>query len=1013
MTNHAELAKSIQDEISQLRLDCEFRHDLTTRLLYSTDASIYQVEPLGVVFPKHTEDLEGIIGVAARQNVPVLARGAGSSLAGQAIGRALILDCSRYLNRIVEINPESLTATVEPGVVLNAFNKALAAYSLQFGPDPASAERATIGGSIANNAAGAHSLIYGMTADHLLSADVILSDGSRAAWGAVSAAAAARLAQESSIQAGIYRAALRICQEFGDDIRKNWPKTWRCASGYNINYLLPWAPSHPPQWSLGSAAWERMESHPIPYPPVLEGSLNLAPLLAGSEGTLAVIRRATVRLVPKPRFAILGVLAFPDLGTACDNVPELLALLPSAVELIPPTLIELARSLPAYASQLSFLDRLRRENGTQPTLLVVEFSGDDPSKLKKLAARLGPEVLTAETEQEQKQVWAVRKMGLGILMSKPGAIKPIAFIEDMAVPVEHLGEFVRQMEAILASHGTRGEFYAHASAGCLHIRPLINLKSPAEIASLRSIAEQSISLVLSLGGAVSGEHSDGMARGEWLEREFGSRITSAFRMLKEAADPCGLLNPGKIVDPPAFDRDLRYSNGYQPSPWKPALSFYNSGAQGLQDAIELCNGAGVCRKTEGVMCPSFQASQEEMHSTRGRANLLRLLISGRFPTEQLGEKAVREALDLCLACKGCKAECPSGVDVAKLRYEFTDHYYKSHRRLLRDYLFGYIGVLARLGHPFASLANPILGSRLFASLGERLLKLAPQRPFPRLAPRPLTALLPRSLEPVEGPVEKVLFLSDAFTEYFYPEAGLAAVKTLIACGCRVVVLPVLGVGRTLISKGFLNAAQDHALRLVEAVQRLDPAGELPIVGVEPSEIYTLRDEIPDLLPGNCGAAGLGARAFMVDEFLVRPGGERASQGEPPITRLAGNHEMSAPAGLKQVLLHGHCYQKAQPPAADGYPYGVGATTDMLRRAGYQVQVVDAGCCGMAGAFGYEAEHYEFSMKVAEMKLFPAVRSASPDTIVAACGISCQAQIEDGASRRVVHPVTLVHKLLKQ
>jgi FAD/FMN-containing dehydrogenase/Fe-S oxidoreductase len=1007
-----ELAKTLQDEIVRRGIDCEFRFDLTTRLLYSTDASLYQIEPLGVAFPKYAEDLAGIISEAARLEVPILPRGAGSSLAGQAIGPALILDCSRYLNHILEINPETLTAVLEPGVVLNTFNKALSAYQLQFGPDPASAERATMGGSIANNATGAHSLIYGMAADHLHTAEVVLADGTQATWGQVAIEEAERMSQDGSLQSEIYRAALKIRGEFAEAIRERWPLTWRRASGYNVNYLLPWSPSSPAQWNLGSAAWAGLEKQPIPYPPIHAGSLSLAPLLAGSEGTLAVMRQAKVRLVPCPRHTLLGVLAYPDLSTACESVPALLELLPSAVELIPPTLIELARSLPAYASQLSFLDSLRSANGAQATLLVVEFSGDEPAFLKQQAERLGPGALLAETAQAQQQVWAVRKVGLGILMSRPGALKPVAFIEDLAVPVEHLGEFVRRMQAIFTDNGTQGDFYAHASVGCLHIRPLIDLKSPGGISRLRSIAVQAVELTLSLGGTISGEHGDGLARGEWMEREFGSQIMSAFRLLKQAADPQGLLNPGKMVDAPPLDRNLRYSEAYHPHPWQPQLDFFGAGAQGLQDAIELCNGAGVCRKAEGVMCPSFQASQDEMHSTRGRANLLRLLIAGAFPNGQTGEKAVREALDLCLACKGCKAECPSGVDIAKLKYEFTDHYYNSHPRALRDYMFGYIGSLVRLGHPFARMINLLLSSRLGVTLSEKSLGLTPLRPFPSLASRSLQEMLPRQIEPDIAPVETVLFLSDAFTEYFYPQAGLATVRSLSASGCQVIILPILGAGRTLISKGFLKAARQHALHLVEAIQRLDPTGELPIVGVEPSEIYTLRDELPDLLPGDCVVAGLSARAFMIDEFLMRPSSQAARDGQQGFSRLASIQGLARPDGQDQVLLHGHCYQKAQLPAADGYPSGVAATTAMLKAAGYQVSVINSGCCGMAGAFGYELEHYEFSKKVAEMKLLPAVRAANPTTIVAACGISCQAQIADSAGRPAVHPILLIDRLLR-
>jgi len=491
----------------------EIRTDLTTRILYSTDASIYQIEPLGVAFPRTQSDLAAAMEVAAAHGVPVLPRGSGSSLAGQAVGQALILDCTQFLNRIVEINPERMTATVEPGVILAALNRTAAAHGLQFGPDPASAERATIGGSLANNAAGAHSILYGMAADHLVSAEVVLSDGSQATFEEISLERARQIAagDRRDVQTAIYRAALDIRERYGDAIRQHWPKTWRRASGYNLNYLLPWSPSQPPLWDENNAWQSESGPAPIPYPPVSPGCINLAPLLAGSEGTLAVIRQATLRLVPNPRYTVLGVMAFSGLAEACEATPAILELKPSAVELIPQALIHLARSVPAYAHQLSFVEQLS-PGGEPAALLVVEFSGDNPAVLREQVRRLGPGVFMAGTAQAQKQVWAVRKVGLGILMSRPGDLKPIAFIEDLAVPVERLGEFVRSMEQILARNGTQGNFYAHASAGCLHIRPLINLKAQGGVSDLRRIATEAVELTLQLGGAVSGEHGDGIAR---------------------------------------------------------------------------------------------------------------------------------------------------------------------------------------------------------------------------------------------------------------------------------------------------------------------------------------------------------------------------------------------------------------------------------------------------------------------------------------------------------------------
>ena len=990
----------IERELSGKGFSGDLRTDLATRLLYSTDASIYQIEPLGVAFPRRADELATIMELCAAYGVPVLARGAGSSLAGQAIGRALIMDCSRHLNQLIEIDPERQTATVEPGLLLPALNREAAKYGLQFGPDPASAERSTLGGSIANNASGAHSILYGMAADHILSAEVVLSDGSEATFGEMSG-----FSNHSSRFNEFCRTVLHIREQYTGAIQQDWPRTWRRASGYALNYLIPWSPSQPPQWSEAmQGKRDGGDLSLMNYPPISPDTVNLAPLLAGSEGTLAIIRRATVRLVPAPHHTVLGVLQFDDIASACDAVPSILAQGPSAVELIPRSLLHLARSVPAYAHQLSFVQ------GDPAALLVVEFAGDDPSLLKRQAKGLGEQVLLAESAKEQSQVWGIRKVGLGIMQSRPGDRKPVAFIEDLAVPVERLGEFVREMERILAAHASEAEIYAHASAGCLHIRPLLNLKTVQGISAMRSIASQAVALTIRLGGAVSGEHGDGLARSEWVEQMFGSEIVQAFRELKRAADPQNLLNPGKIVvaseageiprEIPRMDTNLRFGPEYQVRDWQTRLDF--SRQAGFAGAVELCNGAGVCRKEDGVMCPSFQATQDEMHSTRGRANLLRAMLSGHFPTDRLAEKTVYQALDLCLACKGCKAECPSAVDMAKLKYEFMDRYYRHNRRNVMDYLFGYIGSLAWMGHRLAFLINPTLQHPVAGKLAESLVGLSRRRKLPVLSSRSLRSQA-RRLQPVsKNSPDQVLFLTDAFTEYFYPQAGMAALRVLHAAGCSVQILPVIGAGRTLISKGFLEPARRHARRLLESLMRLDPDGKIPVVGIEPSEIYTLRDEFLDLLPGEDSVEKLAGRAFMIDEFLIRPG----AGSHPRIASLMEKN-VTKENKRRKVALHGHCYQKAQPPKADGYPIGVQATVAMLEAVGYQVKLIESGCCGMAGAFGYEAEHYDLSMQVGELKLFPAVRGLEEGVILAAAGVSCQAQIEDGTQRSAVHPITLV------
>ena len=1015
-------------------LNGDLRTDPVTRTLYSTDASIYRITPKGVFIPKTQDELQAAVELAAKYKIPILPRGSGSSLAGQAVGDALILDLSRYLDKILDINPENRTATVEPGVILSDLNRAAAKLGLGFGPDPASADRATMGGVLGNNATGAHSIRYGMAADHFISADTLLADGSSATFGEISLERASQIAQDvqsttsfslasflpaANLEATIYAAALHIRAQYAETIQKSWTKVWRNTSGYRLNYLLPWSPSRPPQWEHGL------------YPNLTPDSLNLAHLLAGSEGTLAVMQRMTVNLVPLQREKVLVVLSFKSIPEAMDAVPEILASQPSAIELLPRLMIDLAREVPAYAPLINFVDNDAAGSGGE--ILVVEYAADDPALVRQQAqvhAR-GGRIIT--DKRQQANIWTVRKVGLGILSTSTSSTRGVTFVEDCSVPVEHLGAYVRGMLKIFADFKTEGVFYAHASAGVLHMRPVLNLQSERGRRELREMASAALELVLSLGGAMTGEHGDGLARSEFLKRIYGEEISEAFRVLKLAADPENLLNPGKIVDPPLMNENLRYGADYAAKPFtiNPVLDFSAEGS--LVNAIENCNGAGVCRGFSGTMCPSFQVSREESHSTRGRANMLRAWISnstslrGSFSDEAIpkktmetasqkdarsdAEEMVANSLDLCLACKGCKSECPSGVDMAKLKYEFFNHYYKSHSRKLRDYLFGYIGIFAKLGAPFGRLVNGGLGNQVLGNLAKVVLGVAQERQLPKFS-----SLVTRhsSLNTDHRPQTTVLFLPDAFTRYFEPEIEAAAMQVLRAANFHVITLPVLGAGRTLISKSFLDAAKKHAQKVRDEIDKVDPDGKYPVVGVEPSEIYTLKDEYLDFFPQDESVQALAKRTWLVDEFLLR------GENNLRVARYIGgkngqkdaNETSTAPA--KKISLHGHCYQKARPPADDGLPVGQQATAALLRSVGYDVEIIPSGCCGMAGSFGYEKEHYELSMKVGELVLFPAIRQkqALNGTVsVVAPGTSCREQIADGTGVTASHPLVLVAELL--
>jgi FAD/FMN-containing dehydrogenase/Fe-S oxidoreductase len=954
------------------RVHLEARFDPFARALYSTDASNHQVQPLGVVFPRDADDVAAVVAKASELRLPVLPRGSGTSLGGQAVGACLILDLARHMNAIHAIDVEAGTAEVDPGVVCSRLNAEAGRVGFTFGPDPASADRATFGGMIGNNATGAHSIRYGMTADHVLEAQVVLSDGATARLSTKTPESAAALARQPTLEGAVYRTALDLSETARPWVERAWPRTWRRASGYSLNYLVGYSPSEPPGW------YRRGE----PY--LREGELNLAPVICGSEGTLAILTRATVRIVPKPRVTVLALVACSGVAEACDLTPAILETDPDAVELIPRSMLERARAIPAYARKLTFLE------GEVEALLVIEFSGETQAAARAEARRLHVPARLLDTPEAQADLWAVRKVGLGLLMSMPGDTKPVTFIEDVAVPVERLAEYVRRVDQVLSDHGTRGEWYAHASAGCLHLRPLLNLKTDEGRGDLRRISEAVFTIVKDMRGSFSGEHGDGLSHTEFNAPLFGPQVMGAFRRLKDAFDPQHVLNPGKVVplegvQAAAVDRDLRYDSRFEALNVRTAFAHRREGS--LIQAMEACNGAGVCRKEDGLMCPSYQATRQEEHSTRGRANALRAALTGRLPPGSWTSRELHGILDLCLECKGCKAECPTAVDMARLKAEFLAAYQSEHGVPLRSRFFAEIAVLLRLSRPLAPLVNRLRETAWLRSLQQSVLGVDRRRRLPPLAGSRFQA--PRRKQPRTGRPEVVLF-HDTFTEHSQPAAAQAAREILEAAGYELILAEGQGCcGRPMISKGLLDRARASARRNVEALYPFAARG-VPIVGLEPSCLLTIRDEYLEFFPDDAQAQAVAASARLLEEFLTEGRPDEAA----PIERLSFRREAAT------VLVHNHCHAKAL--------VGSRPISLALAATGVTVEEIDSGCCGMAGSFGYEKEHYELSMQIGEMRLFPRVRGgAERGAVVVAPGMSCRTQIEDGTQVAAVHPAVFL------
>ena len=947
----------------------EVHFDHLARQLYSTDASNYQIEPLGVIFPRHADDVVAVHALAAEHGLPLLPRGGGSSLAGQTVGRALVLDLSRHMDGVCHVDAEGQVVRVQAGMVLDHLNNHLRPLGLMVGPDPASGDRATIGGCLGNNATGMHSILYGMFGDHVQAVDVVMSDGSRVQFGANTPASPIRDRLRAQVR-DIVRANAEV-------IQTRYPKTWRTVAGYGLNRLNP-------------------------------DALNLAQLFAGAEGTLGTMVEVELGVVPRPTLTRMALLHYDDMRAALESVPAILEVEPSAVELLDKMLLDMTRAHPDYSRQLTFIE------GDPQAVLVVEFYGEDDAeltaKVRDLQGRMaatgyeGPVVVT-ESPAQMARVLKVRKAGLGLLMSMRGNHKPVAFIEDAAVPVEHLADYVDGVRAIVTENDATMALYAHASAGCLHIRPLLNLKSAEGLRQYRAIGEAVAELVLQYGGTTSGEHGEGLARGEFSEKIFGRELVEAFRQVKSVFDPQSRMNPGKVVDVgPMDDPDtLRYGPDYA-LPYAPAqtrLDWSRDG--GFAGAVEMCNGAAVCRKEgAGVMCPSYMATRDEAHSTRGRANALRLAMRGRLGPDGLSDAQVYEVLDLCLSCKACKAECPSLVDMARLKTEFTAAYHDRHGTPLRSRIFGNIHRLNRLGSVVPVLVNMVLKSLLARWLFGRL-GVASQRQFPLLARRRFSVwykkdYTARSDPPGQAGHSKApILVSDTYTEYNYPHLGQAVLRVADAAGIEIEVWGPREIdccGRPFISKGMLDQARKLAIRNVERMAPAVARGER-FMYIEPSCAATFRDEVPDLVPERlrADARRVAAAVITVEEWVA----DAAAAGE--LDRLVFD------AAPRRVLLHGHCYQRAL--------WGTTAAHAMLGLIPHcEVTELDDGCCGVAGGFGFEAEHYTLSMEIGEQRLLPAVR-AEPEAIIAASGVSCREQVHHGAAREALHPIEVLAAALKK
>lgn len=956
----------------------EIYTDKLTRTLYANDASMYEELPYGVSFPADGDEMVRLIQWAKQNKIPITARSAGTSLAGQTTGGGLVMDVSRHLTEILEIDAGAQTAHVQPGVIRDTLNREAAKYGLLFGPDTSTTNRCMIGGMIGNNSTGSFSIKYGSTRDHILNIEAILSDGSRAVFGPLTEAGLEEKKKLDSLEGKIYRGMCDLIEKNRDAIIKAYPhpEIVRRNTGYALDRLCMMKP------------FNKDDSARV---------FNMAEFLCGSEGTLAMTVGATVKLVKADPYKILVIPQFNDLDEAMLATVEAVKYQPAAVELVDDIILDATKTNIEQRRNRFFLQ------GEPKCLLIVQFDGHDMDQLQQKAAGLkevfakkgfGYACSVIREPDKMERVWELRKAGLGLLMGVASDDKTPTFCEDTAVHVNDLPEYVKQFRKLMDKYETSCVFYAHASVGELHLRPVLNLKTPDGLAKMKAMASEIADLVHSFGGSLSGEHGDGRARAPFIEKILGPDMLKLLKQVKDIWDPGHLFNPGKIVDAKPMDTDLRYSPAYRTPEVDTVFRYRGEGS--FSAAVEQCNGAGVCRKLSesgGTMCPSYMATREEKDTTRGRANLFRQLFSG-MQNDAFSSEELHEALDLCLMCKGCKNECPANVDMARLKSEFLNGWHKRKGVSVSERFFAEPERLYPAASRFPGTVNWMNRRGVTKFFLKHMVHIHPERNLPSFAPETFEDWYKLNQQTNGNDGLNVVLLIDIFTNYHEPEIGKDALKVLEAAGYSVRATKALDVGRTRISKGLLDGLQTRVHSVIDYLYPLAERGDA-IVGLEPSEVLTLRDEYLDL----CGdeyldkAKKIADQAYLFEEFL----GTTADEQPEEFMNLFRSDN-------QEVYVHGHCHAKALT--------GIDPLLKLFQNAGLAPIDLKTGCCGMAGSFGYETKHYDVSMRIGELKLFPSLRGLPDNTLIGAPGFSCRHQIKDGVGLEAKHPATILAGFLK-
>ena len=942
----------------------EVRFDDGSRALYATDASNYRQVPIGVVLPRDADDVVATLALARKHKAPILARGAGTSLAGQCCNVAIVLDFSKYMHEIRELDPNQKHAWVQPGIILDDLRNAAERHKLTFGPDPATHTHCTIGGMIGNNSCGVHALMAGKTVDNIEELDILTYDGLRLRVGPTSEEQLEEIIRHGGRRGEIYAGLKKIRDTYADEIRSRFPKIPRRVSGYNLDELLP------------------------------ENGFNVARALVGSESTCVIVLEAKCSLVYSPPARTLVVLGYQDIYTAADHVPELLTFEPIGLEGVDDKLVNDMKAKGLHVEKIALLPP-----GTG--WLLVEFGGESKSESDAKANRLmeamakspmAPSIKRYDDKKEEKMIWAIRESGLGATAYVPGKARSWEGWEDSAVDPKHLGQYLRDLRKLLERYDYTGDLYGHFGQACVHTRINFDLETAAGIAKYRAFLDEAADLCIQYNGSLSGEHGDGQARADLLPKMFGERLMGAFREFKSLWDPRGMMNPGKVINSYHPTENLRLGAEYRP--WSPETHFHFPDDEGRLDrAVLRCVGVGKCRRLDGgTMCPSFMVTREEEHSTRGRARLLFEMFQGQAIPADWRNEEVKDALDLCLACKGCKGDCPVNVDIATYKSEFLSHYYASKMRPVAAYGMGWIYWWAAIASHVPNLANIILSIPFLKSLGG----IAKERSAPKFAQKTFgeefaeSRAATESIKPIAGQSKKkrVLFWPDTFNNHFHPDTARAGVEVLEAVGYEVVIPPKrLCCGRPLYDWGFLSMAKSLLRQTLDTLRPFLDEG-IPIVGLEPSCISVFRDELPNLFPGDEDAMRLRKQAMTLAEFIAHEGDAF------PLPKLQ-----------RKVLVQAHCHHKAILNFAD--------EELVLSRMGMEIDQPDSGCCGMAGAFGFEKEHYDISMRVGERVLLPAVREAATDTLILADGFSCREQIAQSTDREALHLAQVLQMAMRE